>query len=433
MFKEMIMKTKYFFVLLVPLCLMYSCGELEEMHLTGTDGELCASDATWSHGEGDLQNTKRAPGIRTKGCFYGPVDTPKVIWSFELGGPGTTAAPVIGDDGTIYIVGEYPGEPLGGGVRNAGIIAITPQGSLKWFFPVPVDIGSALYRIYSESVTISSDQTIYFGGWDSTLYALNPDGTIKWKKKGFHHRFDIGYPPVVPPIIDNENRIYSGTDSIFCFRSDGSVIWRFFDDTLGYCVRMALGTSHIFCALQDRGILALSYDGKRQWFTSVDLSNLPHYSMIVDEDDNLYFKVNSNVVQSLNSKGQVRWTAGGGGVTEPVLRGDYLYFGVLFASVLRVDKDTGKEDAVLGVTDAFLDDYTSPLIDDQGNVYIGTRAAYLSCFTQKADTLWSIPLDPNFTSGSCGGPIALSQDGTLFIATYVDGPSSEIYKLFAIH
>jgi len=35
-------------------------------------------------------------------------------------------------------------------------------------------------RIYS-SPAIGSDGTIYVGSYDSNLYAINPDGSLKWK------------------------------------------------------------------------------------------------------------------------------------------------------------------------------------------------------------------------------------------------------------
>jgi outer membrane protein assembly factor BamB len=371
---------------------------------------------------------------------------PIIQWSFDLGGPGTTSAPVIGDDGTIYIVGEYPGTPVGGGVRNSGVMAITPQGTLEWFFPAPIDIGTALYSLYPESVTLGLDQTIYFGGRDSTLYALNRNGTVKWKKTGFAHRYNstggAGFPAVSPPVIDNQGLIYTGTDTIFCFRPDGSIVWRFKNDTLGFCNRIALGKKLIFCALLDRGILALDYQGNQKWFHAVDLTNLPHYGMIVDENDNVYFKANSNVLRKLDHKGQVIWTAGGGALSEPVLRGEYLYFGT-FGVVLRIDKYTGEEDSLLDAYPVYYDSDTGPLIDDNGTVFIGSRAgrtadppgqsdfALLTAVTWDGSVLWRLDLEGS-VRGSSRGRIALGHDGTLYVTTCADGIPDGNYKLFAI-
>jgi hypothetical protein len=65
--------------------------------------------------------------------------------------------PVIDDDGTIYIYGEYPGEVTGNGWRNCDILAISPSGTLKWFFSLPNYVPPpALAFLYNRSVTISN-------------------------------------------------------------------------------------------------------------------------------------------------------------------------------------------------------------------------------------------------------------------------------------
>ncbi len=433
-------------ILVSAIVILCSCNPDHKGPDPCGDGEISAADAVWSHGEGDLQNSKRAPGLRTKGCLTGPATTPSIQWSFDLGGPGTTSAPVIGDDGTIYIVGEYPGTPVGGGVRNSGVMAITPQGTLEWFFPAPIDIGTAQYSLYSSSVAIGPDQTIYFGGRDSTLYALNRNGTVKWKKTGFAHRYNFtggaGSPAVVPPVIDNQGLIYTGTDTIFCFRSDGSVVWRFKNDSLGFCIRIALGKKLIFCALQDSGVLALDYQGNQKWFHAVDLTNIPHYGMIVDENDNVYFKANSNVWRSLDRKGTVRWTTGGGARSEPVLRGEYLYFATS-GVVLRLNNESGLEDSLLDAYPVYYHPDTGPLIDDNGTIFIGSRPgrtadppgdsdfALLTAVTWEGSVLWRLDLEGS-VRGSSRGRIALGHDGTLYVATCADGIPDGTYKLFAI-
>ncbi|MEF8847384.1 MAG: PQQ-binding-like beta-propeller repeat protein, partial [Candidatus Paceibacterota bacterium] len=46
-------------------------------------------------------------------------------------------------------------------------------GTLKWKYKT----GDSVYS----SPAISSDGTIYVGSHDDHLYAINPDGTLKWK------------------------------------------------------------------------------------------------------------------------------------------------------------------------------------------------------------------------------------------------------------
>jgi outer membrane protein assembly factor BamB len=46
------------------------------------------------------------------------------------------------------------------------------QGSLKWAF--------ATGNYLASSPSIGSDSTIYIGSWDRNIYAINPNGSLKW-------------------------------------------------------------------------------------------------------------------------------------------------------------------------------------------------------------------------------------------------------------
>ena len=71
------------------------------------------------------------------------------------------ANPAVDSDGTIYI-----------GSRDNNLYALNPDGSVKWSF--------AAARGFNSFPAISTDGTIYVGAIDGKLYALNPDGTLQW-------------------------------------------------------------------------------------------------------------------------------------------------------------------------------------------------------------------------------------------------------------
>lgn len=427
--------------LLLLSCL--SCERLDNGNtpyipsLCSLDSLPSAGDVLWSHGEGDLQNTKRAPGLRVKGCITGPVDTPHVVWSFPLGGPGTLGAPVIGDDGTIYIVGEYPGEPLGGGLRNAGILAISQSGSLKWFFSTPTDIGIALADNYGESVTIGPDGTIYYAGWDSTLYALNKDGKVKWKYNKIRHLFTegSGFPSLASPVIDENGFIYTANDTVFCFTSKGKIRWKFHNDEfIGSCTQISLGKNRIYCGFYEHGILALDYSGNKQWFYPVNFEDGDgKYGILLDEDENLYFKIDGYNLLSLDRNGSYRWQGSPGvelgGITQPALRGDYLYAGS-FGFLFKIDKTTGAWVADLSnFIPSYVNETTSPLVDDDGVIYLAHGTRDIQAVRDNGEQLWQLKLDVN--PGEFEGYMALGPDGTLYVAKFSpDQPA--VYQLYAL-
>ncbi|MBL7183088.1 MAG: PQQ-like beta-propeller repeat protein [Anaerolineae bacterium] len=90
--------------------------------------------------------------------YSGP-SIPGLKWSYAMG--GGVGSPSIGSDGTIYA-----------GSGDGKLYAINPNGTLRWSFATGGRISSC--------PAIASDGTIYTGSWDSKLYAINPNGSLKW-------------------------------------------------------------------------------------------------------------------------------------------------------------------------------------------------------------------------------------------------------------
>ena len=71
------------------------------------------------------------------------------------------ATPVIGTDGTVYAASD-----------DNKVYALNPDGTLKWSFLTTFDIYSPL--------ALGADGSIYAITAVNRLYALKPDGTLKW-------------------------------------------------------------------------------------------------------------------------------------------------------------------------------------------------------------------------------------------------------------
>jgi outer membrane protein assembly factor BamB len=123
-------------------------------------------------------------------------------WSYQVAeccGASVDTTPAIALDGTIY-VGEYVGE----GNDVAAIVALNPDGTLRWL---------EHYGRLPTSAAIGADGTIYFGSGSNlptSLYALNPDGSLKW-------RYDepVGGYLRTPPAIGKGQRLYAGSLNAF--------------------------------------------------------------------------------------------------------------------------------------------------------------------------------------------------------------------------
>ncbi len=125
-------------------------------------------------------------------------------WKFHTG-DWIRVSPCIADDGTIYCVS-----------LDGYLYAIHENGTMKW--RTWVEAGT--------SPTIGQDGTIC-AGW-SKLYAVNPDGSVKWV-------FDsAGGIEGGTPCTSKEGIIYFGSSSGYCVavNPDGTEAWR---EPIGQC------------------------------------------------------------------------------------------------------------------------------------------------------------------------------------------------------
>ena len=128
-------------------------------------------------------------------------------WRFQLAARWDVylySSPAIGPDGTIYV-----------GSSDSSLYAVNPDGTLKWRYLT----GERRVR---SSAAIGSDGTVYFGSDDNYLYALNPDSTLKW-------RYQTGGNVHASPAIGSDGTVYFGSDDdyLYALNPNGSLKWRY--------------------------------------------------------------------------------------------------------------------------------------------------------------------------------------------------------------
>jgi len=125
-------------------------------------------------------------------------------WAFWLGSgasDGIDSTPAIGVDGTIYAA------------TANHLVAINSNGSLKWSTAIPSS---------GSSPAIGPDGGIYLGSKDGNLYAVNPDGTIRWA-------FQTSGAIVSSPAVGSNGFILVGSldGSLYEVTSFGGQEWSF--------------------------------------------------------------------------------------------------------------------------------------------------------------------------------------------------------------
>ncbi len=195
-----------------------------------------------------------------------------VIWEINLG-QEVTSAPVVDDEGYVYVQSFYGG-------LNQGVFCISPSGTQKWFVPTGggTEAGALLH---------SGD--VVMPGKDGVLYCFSPSGTPQWFTS-------IGYNLQCAPAVASSGYIYIGSDDGNLYKidpQDGSIEWR-----------QPVGTEIVSPVVIDRkeniyvastyGILyCFDKDGIKHWEKSIfDRVDLP---MAMDKDGTLYMVYNDTV------------------------------------------------------------------------------------------------------------------------------------------
>lgn len=194
---------------------------------------------------------------------------PRLKWVYSLG-PTYYSSPAIGSDGTIYIGTSY-WAMYAGVAPEYGLYAINPDGTLKWKYTTG-DTGPI-----RGSPAIASDGTIYFVVQrDSTteatkssvedLYAITSDGNFKWNRR-------VAADPLpgigcLTPALGSDGTIYVNGDGIRSFGPDGNLKWTYgFYNAQSSPVVGRSGTIYSVYKANDGvdGICALNPDGTLKW------------------------------------------------------------------------------------------------------------------------------------------------------------------------
>jgi len=110
------------------------------------------------------------------------------------------SSPAIGSDGIIYV-----------GSGDGYLYAINPDGTLKWKYRAWGSVDS--------SPAIGSDGIIYVGSQIGYcgLHAINPDGTLKWKYQTVNNVWSS-------PAIGSDGTIYVGSgDYLYAIYGSGTL------------------------------------------------------------------------------------------------------------------------------------------------------------------------------------------------------------------
>ena len=242
--------------------------------------EVGAQQSPWPMFRHDARHTGRTN-------FSGPA-TPSLHWTFQAN-DAITASVSLGHNGTIYVgAGGYYG---GGG--DSSLYAINPDGTLKWQFKTGLgNTGDQSAGIFS-SAAIGDDGTIYVGSLDGHMYAIEDSityGKLRWQTNPGN------WPFYSSPVIGDSGIVYAGclNFTLYAFNPNGDIRWYY---PTGWCIfsSPAIVDDVIYVGSKDHNLWAFqdaSPYGNIVWTHSVGVfydGHLIDCSPAIAEDGTIYF------------------------------------------------------------------------------------------------------------------------------------------------
>ena len=149
-------------------------------------------------------------------------------------------SPAIGQDGTIYI-----------GSCDHYLYALNPNGTLRWRY----NTGSYI----KGSASIADDGTIYVPSFNGYFYALNHDGTLKWQASTGSSVAAAGVA------LAEDGTIYVGTEQLRAYYPNGTLKWC--TDVQGsvYGSIPAISADGTIYVSAGSSLVAVNPDGTEKW------------------------------------------------------------------------------------------------------------------------------------------------------------------------
>ena len=342
-------------------------------------------------------------------------------------------------------------------IQATGLSAVDTSadtGNVEWVFTTSSPSGPSEFL---SSPTIGSDGTIYASNTDGDFYALNPNGTQKWKTSiGGNSNFNS-------PAIVADGTIYVGTGTttlgsedsgnFYALDPDGSQKWKF--PTVGIIVSSpAIGSDGtIYFASNSGTFYALNPDGTQKWnFTPTPLTRQPVSTPAIGTDGTIYvgysapgkgppFPPNSLIVYyALNPNGTQKWQTditvpGLFTLASPAIGSDGTIYVTSGGNFVAINPDGTQRWSGGGSSNTFTG---SPAIGADGTIYDGTTS-FMSiiggsffAFNPSGSVKWIF----NGPSTCCVGGFgdsAIGADGTVYLGGLQGIGSHFVPYLYALN
>ncbi|WP_321421178.1 DUF3344 domain-containing protein [uncultured Methanobacterium sp.] len=331
---------------------------------------------------------------------YTGTEISNLAWKYSTGGAiSSDSSATIGADGTIYI-----------GSTDKKLYALNPDGTLKWTHTT----GGSVY-----TPTIGSDGTIYIGSTDKKLYALNPDGTLKWN-------YTVGGSIQGAAKIGTDGTIYVAGGGLYALTANGTLKWSYGAGSY----TPVIGTDGTIYVTSGSNLYAVNPDGTLKWTILLAEFYSIKGSPAIGPDGTIYVASTAFALHAVNPDGTLKWNYSFSDqcyTGSPVIGTDgTIYIGNIESpywgnNFYAINSDgTLKWAKAVGTTSGHYI-YGSAAIDADGTVYIGCMDGKFYAFNNNGILKWTFATGAGIQSSP-----SIGSDGTIYIGSS-DG------KLYALN
>lgn len=345
-------------------------------------------EVQWGTYQGNYQRTGQS--------LYVGSQEGKIEWVKDFGAIGTFA-PVIDEDGTIYV-----------GFENGKLYAIDKKDSILWVFNDDLILTAP---------SIGKNGILYFGSLSGVVYAVTKFGAKVWSIN-LNERMDCS-----GSVIDNDGNIYICTETkLHSISKEGVLLWSY---PLGVQTfgAPALGHDGTIYVLSDK-IYALSKKGDLLWTVNHSSQGTQWSSPSVGSDGTVYVHPKGDSLFAISQTGIIKWkfpTGVGGDVsnTPSISKEGIIYLAV--GPLLYAIDLNGKQKFRKEIFGALLD--SPPVVGNDGTIYFGADGGGIGknffALTKDGIEKFSLSLRDKFgTLALISVPPAISKDGKVYIVAY---------------
>ena len=200
------------------------------------------------------------------------------------------------------------------------LYAINSDGTLKWRYEIESFSGIAHTAIGPDGTIYSS--SIYTYSFNDLLYAVLPNGKLKWKKF---------YRPGTSPVVGPDGTIYFksvylGLEAVN--PDDGSLKWY---NRLYPRLKPSVSKNNIIIVDDLTGLYALNPDGTEKWKND-QIGSVYNSSATIGDDGTVYIATNLGLFALDISDGSIKWKIDGISGTSPAIGAD----GTLYAGLSAI-------------------------------------------------------------------------------------------------